>query len=66
MDKVTCRCGVEFQPMILSNGRIQKVCATCALECLAMAMEEEYSSDTIKDISDGEQIGADIRRMIGR
>jgi hypothetical protein len=52
--------------MHLPSGRVQKVCGTCALECLAKAMEEECPGDTIKDISDGEQLGADIRRMIGR
>lgn len=61
-----CKCGNEFEPMVFPTGKTQKVCGTCAFENMAKFFEEECPGDTLKEISDGEQIGAGIRKMINR
>lgn len=57
------RCGDRFMPKRRLSGRISKVCPSCVVLALAELAEAVGSEGTIRDIHDGEQMGAMLRSM---
>lgn len=57
--KICPKCGNPF-----TSKRLLGVCPSCALMSLATLMEEECPGDSLRDISNGEQIGAWLREGV--
>lgn len=59
----TCsKCGGPFEPRWLAGlDKWSSICGTCAVLSLASLMEDAGPKATVRDISEGEQIGAWLR-----
>ena len=61
---MTCPKGQRtFEPWSRKKDGLAKVCARCAVLSLAILEEMPIPGDTLKEISDGEQMGAQLRKI---